>query len=373
MAESASNIHQGIFGKRLAFRYPIHEVSVDYLNVNVGCTDTFTFYPKISTFHKAVDESPLSQRCWTLQERILSARSVHFTDQGVFWSCPQFTASEQQTEGSWADNVSSEDPQWSSLLPCHRWNLEINKRQPREVWYYICEQYSQRRITEMLDKLPALSGVATLFSDQFYQDGKYLAGIWSADLPQALAWSSHIRSDDLDAPDYGRIPALPSWSWASLQTATDQPKHSSCTAPHMRAKVIEASTEKSGIDEFGHVLRGRLLLTGRFTCLSVRHDNLSKGHWTSSIKQGKEGVFADFDTVADIPKILRTGPDEEFEFPAFLVYKAGESTSYVLLLRHTGSSNPVEFRRIGLYRRFSHQRDEERFAEDWEERQIELI
>ena len=120
MAESASNINEGVFCKRLAFQYPVHEVTVDYQDVDAGGTTTFTFYPKISAFQQAVDESPLSQRCWTLQERILSARSVHVTDQGVFWSCPSITASEQRHEGSSAHNLISDDSQWSSLQSCHR-------------------------------------------------------------------------------------------------------------------------------------------------------------------------------------------------------------------------------------------------------------
>ncbi len=272
MAESASNIYEAIFCKRPAFQYPVREVSVDYMDVDAGGTTIFTFHPEISGFRQAVDASSLSLRCWALQERILSARTVHVSDRGVFWSCPSTTASEQQVEGSSAHNLTDEDSHFSTLQSCHRWNLGMNRSQPMELWYYICEQYSRRHLSNLSDKLPALSGLATLFRDQFYREGQYFAGIWSADLPEALAWNP-LSSDNVC---FSRISGLPSWSWASLQTRVEFPGWRKCTAPHLRVKILDATTEKAGIDEFGQVLGGMLLLKSRVRHLSVRTDRLDK-------------------------------------------------------------------------------------------------
>jgi hypothetical protein len=372
MAENASNVHDGIFRRRKAFKYPVQPVSIDYLDVAAGQTNTFTFYPTPPTFRTAVDGSPLSQRGWTLQERVLSARSVHLTDQGLFWSCPEITASEYCLEGEQANGLSPDDPHWSSLQVSHRWDLRVNQHQLREIWFYLCEQYSKRLLSDPLDKLPALSGVATLFQDQFSQGARFLAGIWSVDLPYALGWRPWSLGLKLKRTPGPQVPGLPSWSWASIQDEVEFPKSQLSRAPHLRAEVIESDTVRSTANTFGHVSGGRILLKGRFRRLRLNRSELVTGTWTTSLEKGWESVYAYLDDPAKVEKMIPSDADE-IEFPAFLLFKSGESTTYILLLEHTGSSKPQEFRRLGLYLRFSHQRDEEGFAEDWEESQIELI
>ena len=42
----------------------------------------------------SVAESPLQERAWVLQERLLSTRLVHFAQDAVFWECTELCASE---------------------------------------------------------------------------------------------------------------------------------------------------------------------------------------------------------------------------------------------------------------------------------------
>jgi hypothetical protein len=38
-------------------------------------------------FQDYVDAGPLNQRAWVLQERVLSRRIIHFTKNGIYWTC----------------------------------------------------------------------------------------------------------------------------------------------------------------------------------------------------------------------------------------------------------------------------------------------
>ena len=82
------------------------------------------------------------------------------------------------------------------------------------MWYSIVQKYSGLAITRESDRLPALAGIATIFSAKL--ESLYLAGIWQDDLTAFLSWSQsplHTASGRSL-----RIPSLPTWSWASLAT-----------------------------------------------------------------------------------------------------------------------------------------------------------
>src|SRR5262249_25538030 len=50
--------------------------------------------------------SPLANRAWVLQERILSPRNVHFSERHVIWECFQIRASEYFVDGLPDDTLS---------------------------------------------------------------------------------------------------------------------------------------------------------------------------------------------------------------------------------------------------------------------------
>lgn len=53
-------------------------------------------------------------------------------------------------------------------------------------WKYVIEEYSFLDITKKSDRLPALSGIATLFAPHL--GGEYLAGLWKQDIEKLLSW-----------------------------------------------------------------------------------------------------------------------------------------------------------------------------------------
>ena len=52
----------------------------------------------IDDFDRDVEESPLSYRGWVFQERILSRRTIYFTDRQVYWECGVCIRSEALTK-----------------------------------------------------------------------------------------------------------------------------------------------------------------------------------------------------------------------------------------------------------------------------------
>jgi hypothetical protein len=63
------------------------------------------------------------------------------------------------------------------------------------LWYLLVEEYTSRTLTNISDKLPAVSGLASIFHNTFGPRSKYIAGIWPADLLNGLAW---YQRNDLD-------------------------------------------------------------------------------------------------------------------------------------------------------------------------------
>lgn len=44
--------------------------------------------------YNSVELSTLSTRGWVMQERILAARTIFFTEEGIFWQCSETSSSE---------------------------------------------------------------------------------------------------------------------------------------------------------------------------------------------------------------------------------------------------------------------------------------
>ena len=64
-------------------------------------------------------------------------------------------------------------------------------------WLHIVSVYSALNITRRSDIIPALAGLASHFST--FMKGKYLAGLWTDDIPRSLLWRKlELNSDHLD-------------------------------------------------------------------------------------------------------------------------------------------------------------------------------
>ncbi|CAN9260870.1 unnamed protein product [Alternaria alternata] len=179
---------------------------------------------------KLADE-PLNQRCWILQERILSPRVLHFGHEQLFWECREFVACETYHQGlpaslrnhpyinikrlqlgdepkddRWpakyvskaSQDISNVQSLWDKFtsifrpIVIHETTLYagLNNTSVYQDWYSVVEFYSMGNLTFPNDKLIALSGIAqTIVSAESSKLGDgYLAGLWQSSLPASLLW-----------------------------------------------------------------------------------------------------------------------------------------------------------------------------------------
>lgn len=167
-----------------------------------------------------VDEAPLNQRGWVLQERLLSPRVLHFSADQVLWECRENYACETFPE--------SIPLAFRSVGPLTDVYLrDFVPRKPAasygyygefmetELWSKIVENYSKTDLTDPKDKLIALSGIAAEIG--YLLESSYAAGLWKCHLPFSLLWTA--KPGGYRPADY----LAPSWSWASVQGSISFP------------------------------------------------------------------------------------------------------------------------------------------------------
>lgn len=129
---------------------------------------------------------PLSDRAWTIQERVLSRRIVHYTAKGIWWNCRHFGAICIRHDG-----ISFKDDQ-------------LIARQ--QSWTGFLEQYLNCALTVSTDNLQAVAGLANRIAR--YRSDDYYHGCWINELPEQLIWYGK-------APRPSELKDRPSWSWSS--------------------------------------------------------------------------------------------------------------------------------------------------------------
>ncbi|OAL45520.1 HET-domain-containing protein [Pyrenochaeta sp. DS3sAY3a] len=154
--------------------------------------------------------SPIDYRGWTLQEHLLARRVLRFTDYQLHWSCGVISVHENDTVGSLpSSHVRLLDRAYKMYK-----GIRAKDRNCRN-WMDIVEQYACRQLSDELDKLPAISGIAQAWAQT--SNDNYLAGLWKSHLPLGLLWSCAQPFKQGKFQTY----RAPSWSWASLVGQVD--------------------------------------------------------------------------------------------------------------------------------------------------------
>lgn len=157
---------------------------------------------------KQKGRSALHERGWTLQENVLSSRTVGVTNSELKWRCEVSTSWESGIRYSLLDSMLG-DP--AAFHAGH------TLRQ-KHVWWKWMENYSLRRLTFPEDRLPAMLGLIDYYQ-RMTQDIPVL-GMWKGSLHKDLAW---MRNTDLSerSPDALADLNLPSWSPFSCDQAVN--------------------------------------------------------------------------------------------------------------------------------------------------------
>ncbi|KAH7310136.1 heterokaryon incompatibility protein-domain-containing protein [Rhexocercosporidium sp. MPI-PUGE-AT-0058] len=208
------------------------------------------------SWERCVSDAPLNRRAWVLQERMLSARTLHFTEQQLFWECRSAGLSETHLRGLREYKTNRGLLTTSVPTTLKQWHAS----ERMSMWGGMVQTYTSCGITKSEDKLVAIAGIAEAFS-RTGQD-EYLAGLWKGDLPYNLGWTFKDESGKVQRTEKY---ICPSWSWASVDANGANITNVFCSPRDgwsSLVKVVDAQVQPVGSDSFGALRGGYLRLAG---------------------------------------------------------------------------------------------------------------
>ncbi|KAF5962811.1 hypothetical protein FBULB1_13818 [Fusarium bulbicola] len=217
-------------GKAMAFNLPINKESG---------ADSYVSLP----------DEPLSDRGWALQERVLPYRTLLYTKQQMFFECSEGFRGEDGTVLDWRFENVHDMPNGLDEKK-EPGDKEGEDEDPKESlyqsWYSLLWIYGPRKLTEASDKLPDISGLASIFAQRL--NDEYVVGLWRSKLLEGLLWQS-LRCRRV--AEY----RAPSWSWASM----DGIPGLGVRAPYEEvAKILDVDVDLKGTNIYGEVTSGKL-------------------------------------------------------------------------------------------------------------------
>jgi hypothetical protein len=218
----------------------------------------------IDRWRDNVEQAPLKERSWVVQERFLSPRVVHFCVDQVHWECTQLLTSESLPDlfGITPSTVLT----WEKSALCY--NTPSHSR-PRiealyRLWSRLIQSYSMGKLSFPSDRPVASAGLARTFCHFLgLKSCDYICGLWRPRFIQDLIWSTDNSQRRFNS-------CIPSWSWLSV----DQDTVSLCYTSYQQlddwqpiAELVDVSISPRS-DPFGLVVSGYVSIRGPL-CKSV--------------------------------------------------------------------------------------------------------
>ena len=140
------------------------------------------------------------------------------------------------------------------------WSSTGTRAERGSVWREFVTMYSSRSLSHVTDRLPAISALAQAME---HQEDNYVCGLWESDLICQLMWRV-TAIDDLNESPVSMFDTYiaPTWSWASHTSGVH---YDFCKAPQegdYSAKVVKTHATPTGIDPYGAVTSGYIVLRG---------------------------------------------------------------------------------------------------------------
>lgn len=209
-----------------------------------------------------LDESPLSERGWVCQERILSPRILHYARSQLFWECRQCLLAEDNLR-PWALGNANAPTVCGLARNLYGMSHDAASRDRLlHIWYQnvVSQSYSRRKLTNPDDKLIAISGIARAFHRHLRSD--YVAGLWAQ---QDLAWGLSWRRKGHAAKSTSY--RAPSFSWAALDAAVEWPPRRPSGLSSIKLEKVHI--ELGSQDPFGRVATAWIQVTGLVRAATV--------------------------------------------------------------------------------------------------------
>jgi hypothetical protein len=259
-ASRARSVTEGFLGPRLPTQFPHHVFELPYLRTNGqrGC---------ITLIRTKSEAEPLDTRGWTLQERLLSPRTLGFGTLQLRWICQNCRASHVDGWTQRSGNCSSRrDYLEEDLHPLQRW-YDAMGEVPKDAlgdefmkamrsWYFLVRGYTHRNLTEPTDRILAISRMAQIYSKAFGDE--YCTGFWKSTLPSSSLWQTEGQ---LIKPCPKKFQG-PSWSWTAINSPVEFP--STFKPEEISLKVLDCATQlENSKNPYGAVREGYAQLAVR--------------------------------------------------------------------------------------------------------------
>ncbi|CAG1992345.1 unnamed protein product [Fusarium graminearum] len=295
-------------------------------------------------------DDPVSHRGWTLQERVLSRRTLFYSGGQMMFECNHGF----RKEDGWAidgrfPRISSQ-PQMVSNDQTKDTDLSVSTSELLRSWYQLLATYGGRKLTKPSDKLPAVSGLASIMAERL--NDEYVAGHWRSLLITELPWQP---GDCKRVPEY----RAPSWSWASVDGGIGIRLKGSGYSP--LAEVLDVKVNLKGTNPYGEVTEGRLLIQGPMQrlCLSTEGWDPDRPRLSSqgSLVLCTTSTYLetrpqyDFDAFADDrPRLERKFVQslDGLELYALILLACSHGEDHYIALMIVREQGSGEYRRVGI-------------------------
>jgi hypothetical protein len=215
-------------------------------------------------------------------------------------------------------------------------------RELHRLWKDIVNPYSLKNLTFATDKLTALAGIASLFSDRGL--GRYVNGLWESTLVSDLFWGI-----DWGFAGYFHIvgrraegSSMPSWSWASV----DGPVELNPMAEIEGLEIVEILFEPDKSGSLADVSTKTLILRGILINAHIWDGRKHEQDFINSHRRLTADGFGEVSWVVDVATEVACSP--EYPMDAYVLCSVNGPGLVLELL--PGSSKT--YRRLGKVTQF---------------------
>ncbi|KAK1979868.1 heterokaryon incompatibility protein-domain-containing protein [Colletotrichum cereale] len=161
----------------------------------------------IDNFDLDVEQGKLNKRAWVLQERALSRRTIHFTQNQVYWECGK---------GIRCETFTKTGNRKASFLGDSNFPYSVEAdKQGKQLQLYqgLYERYSTLGLSYDSDRPMAISGLEKRLMRALKSAGGF--GIFQSNFHRDLLWQRRNSESTLKRIDFGtgHHAKIPSWSW----------------------------------------------------------------------------------------------------------------------------------------------------------------
>jgi hypothetical protein len=211
-------------------RLQVHEAGAEHATTFVSHGVTISLLPPRRGVTQILPRTTWSTRGWTLQENLMSAKCLIFTEEEVFYNDNLYSVSESYES---IDPQNYGDIQNSQRMTIDRLATTFELMGDREEWSEltysdIVDGYTRRQLTHQGDRLDAFTGIASCLQPTVTSLAELIAlsGLPRRHFVTTLFWRSNIPSTAIrQRVDARCMRCLPSWSWVGWSGSVHVPTY----------------------------------------------------------------------------------------------------------------------------------------------------